>query len=371
MKFDRIKDWKFITHARNWYGRFERPISSLSLVGGFVFDALTLQRVDAFWDNVWVIAHLAIVGVCIILIHRNELVIGDEKDPAKMHFWFVNVMQFFFGGILSTYLVFYFRSGDILVEWPFILMLALAFWANESFKRAYIRLSFQIVLFYLSIFAFAIFLVPVIVHDIGPAVFLLSGIFSLAAMAGFLWVLARFARGKVGKNKNLIGAWIAVVFIAVNVLYFNNLIPPIPLSIKDSGVYHSIAKDVSGDYIVTSEEMSWWNFFTLYKDFHASTTDSVYVYSAVFSPPAFNMNIIHDWQYYDPTAKVWTDEEKIALSVTGGREEGFRTWSVKNGLAPGHWRVNVQTETGQTIGTVRFNIVPPSPDETLQTETKT
>jgi hypothetical protein len=40
---------------RNWYGRYERPISSLSLVGGFIFGAVTLKRVDLFWENIWVV----------------------------------------------------------------------------------------------------------------------------------------------------------------------------------------------------------------------------------------------------------------------------------------------------------------------------
>jgi len=371
MDFEKIKNWNIVAQARTWYGRFERPISSLSLIGGFVFDALTLQRADALYDNLWVVAHLVIVGTCIVLIHRNDLQIGDEKNPAKLHFWLVNIMQFFFGGILSTYLVFYFRSSDIFIEWPFILILALAFWANESFKRAYIRLSFQIILYYLSIFAFTIFLVPILVHDMGAGVFVLSGIFSLAIIIGFLYLLAYFSRGKTKRNKEMIIAWIAAVFIIVNVLYFNNLIPPIPLSLKDSGVYHSVTKDVNGNYVVTGEPTSWSDFFTLYKDFHASPTDSVYVYSAVFSPPAFNMNIVHDWQYYDEMKKAWTDEDKIALTVSGGREGGFRTWSVENGLLPGHWRVNVETETGQTIGTVRFNIVPDATTTIFQTETKT
>lgn len=370
MNIEKLKDWKLFTRVRNWYGRYERPISSLSLIGGFVFDALALQRVDMFWENFWVVVHLLIVGTCIVLINRNDLGVGDEKNPSKVHFWLVNILQFFFGGLLSTYLVFYFRSSDIFVEWPFILILALAFWANESLKRSYVRLSFQIILFYLSLFAFAIFLVPVLVHDIGPGVFLLSGIFSLIAMAGFLWILAHFSREKVNKNKKAVIAWVALVFILVNILYFNNLIPPIPFSLKDSGVYHSIIRDENGDYVVTSEQTNWWNFFTLYKDFHANQNDNAYVYSAVFSPPSFNTTIVHDWQYYDPVKKAWVDEEKIALGVIGGRDGGFRTWSVRNGLYPGHWRVNVETENGQTIGTVRFNIAPYIGTTTLETQIK-
>lgn len=165
----------FIDPIRNFYGRFERPISSLSLIFGFVFDALTLKRVDTIWENIWIVAHLVIVGVFITLIHLQMNEKGGEANPKKAHFWYVNILQFFFGGILSTYLVFYFRSTDILTTWPFIFVLVLAFLANESLKRHYIRLSFQISLFFLSIYSFAIFLVPVLTHQIGARIFLISG----------------------------------------------------------------------------------------------------------------------------------------------------------------------------------------------------
>ncbi len=62
---------------KTWYGKYERPVSSLSLIGGFVFDAITLKRVDLFWENFWVIARLAIVGTCIVLVHAMEKSEGD------------------------------------------------------------------------------------------------------------------------------------------------------------------------------------------------------------------------------------------------------------------------------------------------------
>src|SRR6266481_10022587 len=139
--------------VRSRYGRFERPISSLSLIGGFVFDAFTLRRVDLFWDNIWVVGHLAIVTACAIWIHlidnaADEHGVRPEEDPHRLNFWLVNMMQFFFGGILSTYLVFYFRSSLLAVSWPFLLILAAAFVANESLKRHYARLAFQITLLF-------------------------------------------------------------------------------------------------------------------------------------------------------------------------------------------------------------------------------
>jgi len=233
----------FIKPIRNFYGRFERPISSLSLILGFVFDALTLKRVDTLWENIWIFGHLIIVALFIVLIHLKENEIGDEKNPGRAHFWYVNILQFFFGGILSTYLVFYFRSADIYATWPFILLLVVAFIANESLKRHYVRLSFQISLLFLSIYSFAIFLVPVVMRQIGAWIFLFSGFISLVAIALFIRILFYFIKDKFIKSRKVILSSILSIFVLINFLYFTNLIPPIPFSLKDAGVYHLIQKN--------------------------------------------------------------------------------------------------------------------------------
>ncbi len=132
------------TTLRTTYTRFERSISSASLLGGFVFDAVTLKRVDAFWENVWYVAHLAVVAICILALNRAENSGAEAGEPSKAHFWFINTLQFFFGGLLSTLLVFYFRSGSLRVSWPFLLILGAAFLANERLKQYYARLYFQV-----------------------------------------------------------------------------------------------------------------------------------------------------------------------------------------------------------------------------------
>ena len=48
----------------------------------------------------------------------------------------MNLLQLFFGGLLSTLLVFYFRSGSLSASWPFLLVLGVAFAANESLREA-------------------------------------------------------------------------------------------------------------------------------------------------------------------------------------------------------------------------------------------
>ncbi|MBI3888713.1 DUF2914 domain-containing protein [Candidatus Nomurabacteria bacterium] len=359
---------------RNWYGKYERPISSLSLIAGFAFDAFTLRRVDTLWENIWILGHLIIVGTFIVLIHAHESIEGDEKNPSKAHFWYVNILQFFFGGILSTYLVFYFRSADIFSTWPFILVLALAFIANESLKRHYVRFSFQISLFFLSVYSFAIFLVPVLMHQIGQKIFLLSGLASLIFITIFTVILLYVIKDKFNKDENeskkMIALLIVGIFGLVNLLYFTNLIPPIPLSLKDAGIYHSIQKNADGNYDVTYEDHDWREYFNLYPDFNETPGSPVYAFSAIFSPKYLNITVVHEWQFYDEAKGQWQTGSIVNLPVIGGRDGGFRTYSTRYNLQAGKWRVLVKTQDGQTIGSIRFKIIPTDTEPVVKDEIK-
>lgn len=371
MFFKRIENFFSIIHVKNWYLRYERPISSLFLVGGFVFDAVTLKRVDMFWENFWIVAHLVGVALCILLINYFEnKVTQANEEQEKLHFWLINSMQFLFGGLLSTYLVFYFRSATLAVAWPFIVVLIAAFVANESLKKHYTRISFQISLLYLSLFLFCIFLLPVIFHTIGTTIFLVSGALSLCLIAGFFLLIIRVTKKRERSSiRNAVAVTVGI-FVLMNVLYFTHLIPPIPLSLKDAGVYHSIEKDGKGNYVVAYEATGWRSYFHFYEDFHLTSGSAAYVYSAIFSPTAFTLDIVHEWQYYDEDLGAWITENIITLPVLGGRDGGYRTYSIKSNLIPGRWRVNVSTISGNVIGRVGFTVIPSDTEPKLITESK-
>ncbi len=361
----------FIEPIRTLFVRFERQISSFSLVLGFIFDAFTLKRVDTLWENVWISGYLFLIGFFIILIHLKENEGGGDKNPSEAHFWYVNILQFCFGGVFSAYLVLYFRSADILVAWPFIILLAVIFIANEFLKQHYLRLSFQISLFFLSIYWFTIFLIPVILHKIGTFIFLLSGLVSLLIIVFFIKILFYFIKDKFEKSKKLLTLLILGIFFIVNFLYFTNLIPPIPLSLKDAGAFHSIQKTQDGNYLVAYEDHGWRGYFKLYQDFNQTQRSSlVYAYSAIFSPRGLNLTILHEWQHYDEGQDKWTTERVISLPVVGGRDEGFRTFSVRSNLLAGRWRVNIKTEQGRIIGRLRFNLMPSEIEPELSTKIK-
>ncbi len=156
----------------------------------------------------------------------------------------------------------------------------------------------------------------------------------------------------------------------VNILYFTNLIPPIPLSLKDAGMYHSISRDGDGNYVLSYEDLGWRKYFQMFPIFTEVYGEPVYAFSAIFSPSNLNTTIVHEWEWFDETQGRWVSESKVELPLIGGRDGGFRTYSVQLNLQPGTWRVNVETERGQVIGRLRFTIKETSMDVPLLTETK-
>ena len=98
---------------------------------------------------------------------------------------------------------------------------------------------------------------------------------------------------------------IAVIYVLFNILYFTNAIPPLPLSMKDAGVYHSVMHDqVAGTYTVVGEQSPWYDFMFPFDDvFHETPGGSAFVYTSVFAPSGLSTQILHEWQYYDAVKK--------------------------------------------------------------------
>ncbi|MCE9517382.1 DUF2914 domain-containing protein [Candidatus Nomurabacteria bacterium] len=345
-------------HLTHWYERYERWLSLAALAGGFLFDALTLSRIDVFSNNIGILIYLFIALICIacINVYENKKQNLSTTLAARIHFWLIISMQFAFGGLLGTFLILYFRSGTLIASWPFIALLIIFFAFNEILNKLYTKLVFQVGMLFISIYLFTIFLVPVIIHHIGNWVFIFSGLITIAAIALILWGLSYIANNRFVENKRMILISLASLTLIINILYFTNLIPPIPLALKETGVYHSIARTGTGDYTVTDEKQSFWRFFSTSKLLHFLPGKPIYAYSSIFSPSYLNTQVIHDWQYYDEQKEQWISETKISLSIIGGRDSGYRTYSVKENTRPGLWRVNILTPSNQLIGRMKFEV---------------
>ncbi len=348
-----------------WY---ERYISPLSLIAGFLADNLILlRRVDLWTSNLLLFSYLAVAAIGIVLI--NLIGTGRLQKPifVKIAPFLPVVAQFAFGGLFSAYVSLYSRSAAFAASWVFVVLLAALLLGNERFTRAYARLPFQTGVFFTVLFSFLIFYVPVVLGRIGSPIFLLSGAIALVVMAIFMRTLALLMPEHVRAHRPAIIRNIAATFIVFNLLYFSGAIPPLPLALKEAGVYHSV--DKAGDtYLLKAEPRSWYAAYLRYNTvFHRAPGESVFVYSAVFAPTKLSTTILHEWERYDDTTKTWVRTATFGFPITGGRDGGYRGYTLRENMPAGEWRVNVKTGDGLIIGRVSFTVVDvPAPVATVE-----
>ncbi len=354
----------------DFFKKNDHYLSPSALFVGFAIDNLTLTRIDLWFSNLILFSYLFVAGVGIVLVHLYEDKIIKGILIKKIAPFLPFLIQFIFGGLFSGYLIFYSRSASFVTSWFFILLLFVLLIGNEFFRKHYKGLVFQISIFYFSLFSFTIFFIPVIIGKMGASVFILSGVISLVVitllMYGFFLVLPK----RVKEKRKYLVISILGIFLSINFLYFTNIIPPIPLSLKESGVYHFVGKMPGGGYIVRPEEDNWYDFNIGEKKIHIKKGSPVYVYSSVFAPTNLNTEIFHRWQYYDVNNNKWITLSDIKFPITGGRDGGYRGYSFKENVFPGRWRVDVTTDRGQILGRIPFEVVYSKFSPTLDTEFK-
>lgn len=335
--------------------RYERHLSVLSMVGGFILDNLALERADLPFETYLLYSYLALSGVFILAIHLAEEGVWKGKLASYSRPWLPLALQFISGSMFSAFLVFYSRSASLLSSWPFLAVLFAVFAGTEIFKRYQDRLAFQSAILFFGIFSFAIYSVPLWMGRIGSDVFLLSGAAALAVFSIFFALLFATGPRRLKAATKKILASVLGVLAVVNIFYFTHLLPPLPLALRDIGVYHSVTR-IGGGYAVQGEEESWLSAFLGESDVRIRPGEPVYVFSSVFTPVAVKTNIVHRWERFDTIQNRWVLNSIIAFPASGGRDGGYRGYSEVGSIPPGQWRVSVETPDGRLIGRVAFTV---------------
>ncbi|MDO8521710.1 MAG: DUF2914 domain-containing protein [bacterium] len=337
-----------------WY---ERYISPLALIAGFLADNyILLRRVDLWTSNLLFFSYLIVVAVGIVLI--NLIATGRLKNPffLKAAPFLPVIAQFAFGGLFSGYVSLYSRSAAYSTSWIFVGVLALLLLGNERFTRFYARFTFQVGILFTVLFSFLIFYLPVILGSIGPYIFVASGIVSLGLMAVFVRFLGFLMPEHVRTHRTEIARSIAIIFVTFNILYFSNAIPPLPLALKEAGVYHGVVKQ-GDEYLLSAEPVPWYESYLRYNTvYHKTAGETVFIYSAVFAPSEFSTTILHEWEFYNEKTGAWVKTATFGFPLTGGRDGGYRGFSMRENLDAGTWRVNVKTGNGLIIGRIAFTV---------------
>jgi hypothetical protein len=265
---------------------------------------------------------LGVATVSIIIFQGIASGVFRGKWLISLSPVFPIIVQFVFGGLLSVVFVYYFRSAELLVSWPLIILLGSLMAGNELWKKRLEQLDFQVTVLFLLLLFFSIFAVPLLFGTISAVIFLLSVSISIITLGIFLAVLSRVAWDLLkARAFSLFFMQIFVCTIIV-ALYFLNVLPPIPLVTRADGVYHALHRDVSGDYVGNTEGVSWGISHFPYLSsliFHRAPNEPIYFYSAVYAPTQIHTPIVHVWQNWDSGSGGWTTSSRIEFPIAGGR----------------------------------------------------
>lgn len=326
------------------------------MVVGFVGDALFFQRIDLWQVQTAFLAYLTVAALSILILHVIETRAQRGLVRPRWRSILPIATQYALGGFWSATLIFYGRSSAFSVSWPFLFVLIALFIGNEYFKRYHARLVFTSILFFFAVYAYAIFALPIATHSMGNMIFIASGIIALAIFGLFTILLRFFGRERFYTDiwRIRIGA-IAVLFV-MNVSYFTNILPPLPLTSIATGIYHHVSRE-PGKYLAAMEVQPWYRrYLELTPTMHVIKGDSLYAYAAVFAPTALETIIVHRWQLYDKEEKRWVTRASIRYKIEGGRDLGYRGYSTALMNTEGRWRVSVETEDQKVLARMPFTV---------------
>ena len=352
-------------------GEFRKKYESRFEIGffvlGFVFDAWMVSHPDELIVILQQVFYLVLIAA---LIH-HEILFGLEKwQPTgfTQKFWPYRewALHFFLGTLLNVYSIFYIKSASLLSSLIFLLIMIGLILANElPIVKKSKHVSLKVGLYAICLFSFLSIVFPIILGFIGIIPFSLSVVGTLS----ILYVHLRLLRKSVQEARVLFHAIFTPVISVVAIFglfYFLGWIPPVPLSVKEQGVYHLIEKR-EGRFLLSAEKSS--GLFSFFEKtvFHAEPGDKIYFYSQIYSPARISDQIMVHW-YRENAANNWESMDKVPVTIKGGREEGFRVFTFKTNYEPGDWKVEVETSTGVEISRFYFQVVAAQIDPTRSFE---
>lgn len=354
MLIQKIKNLFFYKKTRDFYRKYERAIIPLTLVLGFVLDIVTFRTIQIVTSFVLLVIYIILVGASIAFINIYEArrlnisnrFIGYLRLSAPV------VMQFSFGALLSMSFIFYSFGGAFSVSWPLVLTILFLMVANEIFKEYYKKPMAQLNVFFWCLLTLFFLMFPYAFNSLSAWVFVFGGVSAVFVMMLFVHTISKFSQD-IKQIKKPLALYIIAIFGFMNALYFVNIVPPIPLAMREGGMYHNV-KRAGGMYEVEAERETFFQKIMPGKIIHIIKNNPVYAYTAIFSPADLNTDIVHRWQKYNEATGKWVTMNKIFFSVVGGRKDGYRGYSLSTNVAPGRWRIYVETKRGQVLGKISF-----------------
>jgi hypothetical protein len=333
-----------------------RHINTLLFIGGFIFDLFILPEAGHV-ATIWIgVLYLSIIAFSIAcrewVISRNTATVWERKMFSLLTF----LIAYFSGSALSFVCVYALRSAIFAVSWPLLVLLFLCVLANEFVSSHHFRLTLDIGVFLIALFFFIVFNMPILLKVQNDMTFLVSTGVAIGLSLFFVHCLS-FTSESAKEESSRSYALALGIPMFIGMLYFLNVIPAVPLTLAEAGVYHSISRTEDGVFRGFQENDT--RMLALFRTpvFHMVERDNgIYFFSAVAAPADLTAPLSHVWEYYDPVTKLWQEKTVISFTLAGGRESGYRAYSHKENIIEGLWRVTVKVDDKRIVGRVKFYV---------------
>ena len=287
------------------------------------------------------------------IVVRHRFLDREWSETWKQRFtWAV---QFCFGGLFSALVVCYFKSSGSLASFLLVILLAILLVGNEFLQKKYESFGVSLAFFCLLGTMFMNFAIPHLVHRIGFICFFLSTLLSFG-MCMFIW--------KISHRKKSILVAPALISILLVVAYIMNWVPPVPLVLKQKIACQNFDKatytcDIDDPNIFQSIGLQ-------IPSVHKVDSSEVYFLASIYAPAKLKAELEYLWYYQDPQTGKYKLTDRISsgrMTLNGGRESGFRTFTRKKNTPPGKYRVEVAYKNGAVIGSGTFEVFGEPPED--------
>lgn len=350
-----------------------RHSTTILFTFGFLVDLIILPDIDHPFTRYVGCAYLVTIALLIAgrewLVSRNTASAFEQKIFSAMSFG----ISYFSGSALSFILVYALRGAAFSVSWPLLVIFALCIIANEFVETHGYRFTLDIAVLFIATLFYTIFNLPILLKQQDDTTFALSTIIVCIISLVYITLLKNISDTTEYEAPRGYALSIGIpMFVAM--LYFLNVMPAIPLSLKDAGLYQSIVRTQSGLYLATQHTQlssrflpDWAYSLQTERYYVQNSTEGIYFFSSISAPADLTAPASHVWEYYDTQTKRWVEDLKISFDVAGGRKDGYRAFSKKQTVSEGLWRVTVKIGEKRIVGRKTFNVIF-QPGQALVTE---
>lgn len=350
VKYRKTKLYKFAV-------KYQKHGPFLFFIVGFIWDSLTLGRIDRLYDVVVLCFHMSMLTFCLYFYNSLDSNKYQLSSLKKYSVYLPYAIQFFLGGLSSAYVIYFSRSVSLSKTATFFGLLILLFIANEFLRKRISNKYLQFGFYFFVSFIFWSCFLPIIVKEMSPTIFMVSGLISLLLtliLIFFVYRASEIVRLEIVKIKMF--SLIIGIYLFINTCYYFKLIPPVPLALDNGLVAYNIEK--KNDFYEVTYELEKWYYFWRDHKIHFSKNDDkpVYIFTSIFAPTEISKQIYHRWKWFDEERKEWKVIEDIGFEIIGGRDNGYRGYTFKNNIFKGKWKIEVVTNEDLVLGIVDFTI---------------